>query len=148
MLALRLRSTHPINRMRDEMECLFDQAFSGFPSLTRGARCAPALPPINVWEDADSFHIEVDLPGLALDDVELTVTGDELTIQGTRKAASEAAVAYHRTERPVGDFARVIRLPEGVNARRIEGTLKDGVLSITLPKPEEAKPRKIAVNAP
>lgn len=146
MLALRFKGTHPINRMRDDMESLFDQAFSGFPSLTAGARCAVGLPLINIWEDADSFHVEAELPGLTLDDVELTVTGDELTIQGERNASSDSAVAYHCTERPVGSFHRVIRLPKGINVRNIEGTLKDGVLVITLPKPEEAKPRKITVN--
>ena len=76
MLALRLKGTHPINRMRDEMECLFDQAFAGFPSLAPLARLAPASPAVNVWEDADNFYVEADLPGLKIDDVELTFTGD------------------------------------------------------------------------
>ncbi len=145
MLALRVNGSHSINRLRSEMDRLFDSAFEGFPRLTRDAWFAPTSPAVNVWEDTDNVYAEAELPGLKLDDIELLVMGDELTIKGERKDVCEDEVSYHRKERGAGSFNRVFRLPVGVDAEKVEATLRDGVLTVTMPKADEAKPRKIEV---
>ena len=147
MLAIRVNGSHPINRLRGEMDRLFENAFEGFPRLTRDAWFAPTFPAVNVWEDADNVYAEAELPGLKLVDIELLVMDDELTIKGERKDVCEDEVSYHRKERGAGSFGRAFRLPVGVDAEKVEATLRDGVLTVTMPKAEEAKPRKIEVKA-
>lgn len=147
MLALRVNGSHPINRLRSEMDRLFENAFEGFPRMAYDAWSAPAFPAVNVWEDAESVYVEAELPGLKLEDIELVVVGDELTIKGKRKEVCEEEVCYHRRERGSGSFSRVFRLPVAVNAEKVEATLRDGVLNVIMPKAEEAKPRKIEVKA-
>jgi len=144
-LALRVNGSHSINRLRSVMDRLFDSAFEGYPQLTRDVWFAPTFPTVNVWEDTDNVYAEAELPGLKLDDIELLVMGDELTIKGERKDVCEDEVSYHRKERDAGYFNRVFRLPVGVDAEKVEATLRDGVLTVTMPKADEAKPRKIEV---
>ena len=144
MLALRVNGSHPINRMRGEMDRLLENVFEGIPRLMRDG-LSPTFPAVNVWEDTDNVYVEVELPGLKLDDIELLVMGDELTIKGERKDVCEDDVSYHRQERATGSFGRVFRLPAGVDAEKVEATLRNGVLTVTMPKAEEAKPRKIEV---
>ena len=148
MLALRVNGSRPINRLRGEMDRLFDSALTGFPRFTRDAwfaPTAPTFPAVNVWEDRDNLYVEAELPGLQLDDIELLVMGDELTIKGERKEVCEDGVSCHRKERGGGSFGRVFRLPVGVDAEKVEAMLCDGVLTVTMPKAEKAKPRKINV---
>lgn len=147
MLALRVNGSHPIYRLRNEMDRLFDDAFQGFPRRTPGRWLAPSFPAVNVWEDADNVYLEAELPGLKLDDIELFIMGDELTIKGERRHVDEEEVAYHRKERGTGCFSRVFRLPVGVDADKVEATLRDGVLAVTMPKAAEAKPCKVEVKA-
>jgi len=107
-----------------------------------------AYPPLNMWEDGDSFTVEAEMPGMDLDDVEIFVDGgDQLTVKGERKSATEFLGTWQRQERGFGSFKRTITLPAGVDSERVEAVLKDGVLTIWLPKPEEVKPRKIKVKA-
>ena len=122
------------------MDRLFDDAFRGFPMRAPGGWFAPSFPAVNVWEDAESVYVEAELPGLKLDDLELAVMGDELTIKGERKHVDDEDVAYHRKERGTGCFSRVFRLPVGVNADKVEASLRDGILTVTLPKAAEATP--------
>jgi len=89
--------------------------------------------------------IEMEVPGLKSDQLEISVVGDELSIKVQRPDLQQEGVTYHRRERPVGEFARVLRLPAEVEADHVEAELRDGVLSITLPKAERARPRKISV---
>lgn len=106
-----------------------------------------ASPALNVWEDADCFHVEVEVPGLTQDQVQVAVTHKtQLTIQGER-LAEELAGRWHRRERGQGRFQRVLELPAPVDADRVEARLESGLLHLTLPKAEEARPRRIAVKA-
>jgi HSP20 family protein len=137
---------HPAQRLRDEMERLFE-TFTGEPGawspLWSGSpRTFPAL---NVWEDAECFYAEAEVPGLSMKDIELFVTGDELTLRGTSQKERREGVTFHRRERGTDSFSRVIRLPADINGERVAASLKDGVLTIKLPKAEAAKPRKIEV---
>lgn len=97
----------------------------------------------DVREITDGYAIDIDLPGLTEKDVEITLEGLHLTIKGERKSLSEAQ--YTRRERGFGSFERIFRLPDDVDNARIEAKAKNGVLTLTLPKSEAAKPRTISI---
>jgi HSP20 family protein len=132
----------PLNRLQGEMERLLGR-------LGSGAREAAGLtPPVNLWEDAEAFHVEAELPGVAPDRVEVSVTADnELTVRGERRPEAAPEGAWHRRECGSGRFERVLALPLPVDAGRVEARLEHGVLHVTLPKAEAVKPRKITVRA-
>jgi len=143
---------HPISRLREEMDNLFDNflgegwnplsaAWSPLSGLVRG------YPPLNVWEDDQNLYAEAELPGLSMEGLEVFVVGNELTVKGERKGCQKESETYHRCERGVGSFQRTIPLPMPINADQVEASLHDGVLTITMPKAEAAKPRKIEVKA-
>jgi len=105
-----------------------------------------ALPLLNVWEDANAVYAEADLPGIDPAKLEVTVTeGNQLTVQGERAAPDVPGSTWVRQERPFGKFVRVVGLPSLVNADAVEAKYDNGVLRLTLPKHEAAKPRKIVV---
>jgi HSP20 family protein len=106
---------------------------------------APAL---NVWEDAEAFHVEAEVPGLTQDHLQVAVTHKtQLLIQGERQPQEPAEGRWHRRERGQGQFQRLVELPAPVDADKVEAKLENGLLFLTLPKAEEAKPRRIAVKA-
>lgn len=148
MLIRRANGGYPITRLRNEMDRLFGDFYetlaAGDPFGIVGRRAFPA---VNLWEDDKTLYAEAELPGLTMDDLELYVLGDELTIKGSRQAAQTEDVTYHRRERGVGPFSRMLRLPVQVNAEKVQATLHDGVLSITLPKEQAAVPRRIEVKS-
>ncbi len=103
-------------------------------------------PAVDVVEEKDKFTLEIDLPGLTKEDFKLTVNQGVLTISGERKSkTSEDENLYHNFERPEGTFDRSFKLPENVNADKIEAAYIDGVLKLELVKKEEAKPRTIKI---
>jgi HSP20 family protein len=115
------------------------------------AENAPALadsyPPVNIWGDSDSVYAEAELPGMQLDQLEIYVTeGNQLTIQGDRRQREPDKRVWHRLERGFGQFNRTIMLPVKVDADKVEARFDHGVLLVTLPKSEAAKPRRISVN--
>jgi len=131
-----------------EMDRLFDSMLSTQP---RGA--VPAFngqwtfPPMNIWEDAENLYAEAELPGLKMEDIEVLVTDDELTIRGSRSVDLPEGARALRRERAVGTFERTCTLPAPINTEQVSAQLTNGVLSITLPKAAEAKPRRIAVES-
>jgi HSP20 family protein len=135
---------HPLHQLRDEM----DRLLSGFlrpaadgllPSMFRNQ------PAVNVWEQGDALLVEMEVPGVKSDQVDISVQGGELSIKLDRPEEPREGVTYHRRERPSGSCIRLLRLPVEVNADRVEAEIRDGVLLIRLPKAESAKPRKINV---
>ena len=105
-------------------------------------------PPVNVWEEDDTVFVEAELPGLEINDLEITVTGgNELTLKGQRKPAEAARETWHRQERRFGTFSRTLTLPFVVDPDKVEARLENGVLLVKLAKHESARPRKIAVKA-
>lgn len=134
----------PLYQLRDEMDRLLTGFFGPAADGLLPARFR-SQPAANVWERGDALLVEMELPGVKSDQVDVSVVGGELTVKVERPEISEADVTYHRRERPVGSFTRVLRLPVEVAADRVEAELRDGVLLITLPKAESAKPRKITV---
>jgi HSP20 family protein len=107
--------------------------------------CAWAGMPVALWDDEDHFFIEAELPGVMDNDVDVTVHNGMLFIRGERRPAEGRRYLYNG--RSFGRFERVITLPEAVKTDDVQATLKDGILSITLPKNPEAKPRKITLQA-
>ncbi|MEM6687843.1 MAG: Hsp20/alpha crystallin family protein [Planctomycetota bacterium] len=125
------------NRLRDELNRVFTAAneteFSRHPAM-------------NVWGKEDGYTLEAELPGLTMDDVEITVEDGVLSISGERKPLDVSdEVRVVRRERGHGKFTRTLSLDRDVDAEKISATLKDGVLTVTLPKKEERKPRRINV---
>lgn len=108
---------------------------------------APGFPAVNLWEKGDTLMAEAEVPGLKMEDLEVLVIGDELTIKGQRPAPTNEKSAWHRQERGIGEFSRIVTLPYEVNSAQVEATLKDGVLTIVMPKAEQARARKIDVKA-
>jgi HSP20 family protein len=103
---------------------------------------------MNVTEDKDSFYVRAELPGLKPDELDISVTGDTLSLSGERKIPAEDENAqYHRREREAGKFSRIVSLPSQVNTGKVEASCKDGILTITLPKAEAAKPKQITIKA-
>jgi len=105
-----------------------------------------AFPAVNITEDTENFYARGELPGIKADDLDVSVVEGGLLIRGERKLATEDKQAnYHRRERESGFFRRMIALPARVDSAKVSAKVKNGVFTITLPKAEEAKPRKISV---
>ncbi len=144
MMALRINPTLPLRRIRTDI----DRAFAGFfedfdPRPAFGFHGRASFPALNMWEDEENLYAEAEVPGLKMEDIDVSVLGNELSIKGERKDASEEDMTYHRRERGVGAFSRVIHLPIDVDAESVQATLRDGVLKVTLPKAQSVLPRKI-----
>ena len=129
-------------RLRHELNRLFSNIGRDWPGLAGG------YPALNVWQDQPTIYVEAELPGMDLNDLEIYVTGgDQLTIKGERKPIDAGNGTWLRRERGFGQFVRVITLPVPVDADKVEARLTHGVLHLTLPKSEAAKPKKIPVKA-
>ena len=108
---------------------------------------AGGVPAMNVYAGQDGIAITAEVPGLAADDLELTVHRDTVTLKGERSAAPEGARAVHRRERGAGRFVRTLSLPYAVDPETVEASLSDGVLKLSLHRPEADRPRRIEVSA-
>jgi len=138
-----LRNTfEELERMRNDMTRLFDQATGkSYPATTAGV-----FPLVNLTEDKDNYFVRAELPGLKAEELNIAVTGNNLTISGERKIPSEGDnVRYHRREREAGSFSRIIALPGDVEVDNVDAGLVDGVLTVNIPKAEVAKPKQIAI---
>jgi HSP20 family protein len=134
-----------LNQFRQEMDQVFGRWGLDIQSRPTLAVSYPAM---NLWEDDESVYIEAELPGIKLEDLEITVVGeDQLAVKGSRAATQAAQAHWYRQERPVGNFDRTIALPTSVVANKVGARLENGVLSIRLPKSPAAKPTKITVKA-
>ncbi|MBV8880423.1 MAG: Hsp20/alpha crystallin family protein [Planctomycetaceae bacterium] len=102
-------------------------------------------PPLNVVEDGESIVIELEVPGLKAGDVEVSFENGELTLKGEKKFEAKENAPVHRRERVYGTFARTLTLPWEIVADKITAEMKDGVLTVLLPKAEASKPRKVAI---
>ena len=141
----------PFNDMvslRDVMDQLFENALVGFgPSGGNQGRSGWYVP-VDVTETDDSFVVEASLPGLNPDDLNITVQENVLTIAGEAGGENEKKEQrYHLRERRWGSFSRSITLPTVVNASDVQAEYTNGVLRLTLPKAEEAKPKRIQIKA-
>ena len=121
-----------------------DRLFDTFFGQERDAR--RWIPPMDLVEAEDHFVLKADLPGLSDGDVKIEVVDDTLTISGERKAEQERKErGWYRIERSFGSFSRSLTLPEGIDAEGIKAEFHNGVLEVSIPKPEERKPRRIEI---
>lgn len=144
---------YPMNGLREELDRVFEDVFGSdlldqrfWPQRRTGLR-GRSFPAVNVWEGEEKLFAEAEVPGLKLDDLEILIKGDELTIKGERKSGQQEGVTYHRRERGSGPFCSVIRLPVEVEVEGVEASLENGVLTMEMPKSAKARPRKIEVKA-
>lgn len=140
----------PADVLRHRFDRLFDNTFGGYVDSGRGSEEVSSrawMPAVDVRETEEGLRLDVELPGLSSEDVDITVENRVLTIRGERKF--EVGVdrdSYHRIERAYGAFSRSFTLPTNVSADEVAASFADGVLTIAIPKAEEARPRKIAIS--
>lgn len=126
-----------MNRLHDEMGRYFGR--TGVGQLGVG-------PAMNVWEDDHNVYASADLPGVDSAKLDVSVTeGNQLTITGDRPVTEFPNAVWLRQERPTGEFTRVVTLPTMVDPNKVDAVYENGVLQVTMPKAEAAKPRKITV---
>ena len=129
--------------LQTQMNRLFDSVTG--QSATAGERVW--LPAVDVRETKDDIVLSFDIPGVSEKDVQLSITGDLLTVKGERRFEREASDAtFHRVERLYGKFERSVQLPIMVQTDKVKATYRDGVLEVKLPKAEEVKPREIKID--
>ena len=140
---IRWNPVREITRMQRDLDRMFDSV------VGEGGRSVPHWGlPLDVVEHDEKFTITASIPGINIDDVDITFSDNVLTIRGEYKLEEEVEGAkYHIRERRAGSFARSINLPVLVNAEAIEADYVDGVLTLNVPKAEEVKPRRIMIKA-
>ncbi len=125
------------SRMRRELERLLGEA----PGQTAGV-----FPPVNIYDDGESFLVRAEMPGADREALEITARGDQLTIRGERVLSpAEAPASYHRREREGGQFRRVVTLPQRVDANGVNASYANGILEVRLPRVAEAQPRRVQI---
>ena len=124
-----------LSSLRDELDSLFESSLTGW------------LPALDAHEDKESFTVQVELPGFKREDIQVSLQDGVLTISGERKEEKVSQeTEVHRQERYYGQFSRALTLPTAVAADKVKAAYKDGILTVTLPKAEEAKPKHIDVS--
>lgn len=132
-----------LERMRRQMDMLAGNLFAGSPQQAIASGVYPAL---NLTEDKDKYYVRAELPGLKNEDLDIQATGKSISVSGQKKITPEDENAkYHRREREAGRFSRIIELPDSIDTEKVEAGLSDGILTITIPKAETAKPRQITI---
>jgi HSP20 family protein len=134
--------------LQDRLNQLFNQAIGGSeaPSLEQALTSATFLPPVDISEDEHNITLKAEIPGVTDKDLNITLDNNVLTISGERKFEEEDKKDnFHRIERRYGKFTRSFTLPVGVDAQNVNATFENGILSITLPKREEFKPKQITI---
>lgn len=117
------------------------------PFTGASPRPAGVYPPVNLYDDGQSFLLRAEIPGARKESLDVSLKGDELTLRGERViGAAEPNASYHRRERDAGQFRRVVTLPDTVDADKISARYQDGVLEVTLPRSPKAQPRKVEIH--
>jgi HSP20 family protein len=131
--------------MQDRMNRLFSDVFG----RTTGEEATGAwLPAVDIYEEGDNLILQAEVPGVAKNDLDVRVENNVLTLSGERRQQKEVRdEQFHRLERAYGKFVRSFTLPVGIDTDKIKAEFRDGLLTLTLPKVEEAKPKRIKVLA-
>ncbi len=133
-----------VRSLRENMDRLFNEYFTGG---TKGPQSG-VFPQVNVYTGEDATYVTAEIPGADINDIDISIHANNLTIKGERKLeSSDKQLTYHRRERAAGTFSRVVSLPQPINSSAVTAEFKNGVLTLRLPVAEEAKPRKIAIKA-
>jgi HSP20 family protein len=144
MLVRGINAVPSIRRTRDTVDRLFDSMLSSFsPEFSNTD--ARLFPPVNVWQDEQALYVEAELPGFEMDNIDVTILENRLTISGKREIQWPEQASVLRQERRIGEFSRTFNLPVEIDADKVQANFEHGVLTITLPKAAAAQPRKIEV---
>jgi len=128
------------DQVRREMLRLLDSSF--------GEPGAGVFPPVNITQDDDNFYLRAEVPGIKADELSISAVRNRVSLAGKREIQPEHdRVSYHRKERAEGSFDRTVTLPTEVDTERVDARYADGILTLTLPKAEETKPRQITVRS-
>lgn len=128
-----------------ELESQLDRIFHGnaTPVRTPNGVWAPA---VDIYETSEAYVLHADLPGIAKEDIDVQVLEDQVTLRGSRKRVEPTEEkGFRRYERAEGRFERSFRIKGGIDTSRVEARFENGVLTVSLPKPEEAKPRQVEI---
>jgi len=137
------RERGDLARLHRDMDDLFNAFFGSWPTATLERAVWPA---IDVSEDENAILVKAEVPGCKADDIDISVQGNMLTIRGEKKKEEEKKEkGYYHLERSYGSFRRDINLPTDVDPGKIDAVCRDGVLSVTLPKAEQAKTVKVKI---
>jgi HSP20 family protein len=146
MNVIRFNPFAEVTGLRDQINRLFDEASQprseGERQTSSGRLWAP---PVDVIENENELTLRLDLPGINLNEIDVQLTGETLTIRGERRFERREGEGYVHLERPYGTFQRSFNLSVPVQSDGVRADYKDGVLTITLPKQEAVKPRKIQI---
>jgi HSP20 family protein len=143
----RSQTGQPLARLQDDMNSLFGRFFDdwGLTPWSNGRTWAPVL---DLAEREDAVVVKAEVPGLKPDEIDISVQGNVLTISGEKKEEhKDEKDNYYHVERRHGYFRRDVTLPADVDSEKVEATCRDGVLTVTLPKSEQARPKRIAVKS-
>ena len=150
MALIRWEPVRELNTIQSEMNRLFNTFFdSPAPSgsQSNGHSLRRWIPAMDLVETEDAFVLRADLPGLSEQDVNIELEDNVLTVSGERKAEhEERKEGYYRVERASGSFSRSLTLPEGVDPEAVSANFERGVLEVRVPKPEQRKPRRVAIS--
>ncbi len=131
-----------MDRMRRYLDQVMGQVDTGFRIPRAGV-----FPLINLTETKQAYILRAELPGVKAEDLDIQATGRNISISGERKIETDQNATYHRRERDAGRFSRALTLPGDIDRDNIEASLKDGVLTVTVPKSEKAKARQIEIKS-
>jgi HSP20 family protein len=149
MALIRWEPARELTSLQSEMNRLFNTFFDT-PAGQQGGNGGSLrrwVPAMDLVETDDHFVLRADLPGLSEEDVNIELEDNVLTLSGERKSEhEERREGYYRVERSSGAFARSLTLPEGVDPDAVQASFDRGVLEVRIPKPEQRKPRKVAIN--
>jgi HSP20 family protein len=145
MALVRWEPVRELNTLQNEMNRLFNTLFDA-PAPGDGGSLRRWIPAMDLVETDEHFVLKADLPGLTEEDVNIEVEDNVLVLSGERKAEHEdKREGFVRVERAFGGFRRSLTLPEGVDPESVTATFDKGVLEVRIPKPEERKPRRVAI---
>jgi HSP20 family protein len=148
MALIRWEPVRELSSIQNEMNRLFNTFFeTPAHGNGNGGTLRRWIPAMDLVETADAFVLRADLPGLSENEVNIELEDNVLTISGERKAEHEQhKEGYYRVERSSGAFHRSLTLPEGVDPNAVKATFDKGVLEVRIPKPEQRKPKKVAIS--
>jgi HSP20 family protein len=146
MALVRWEPVRELTSIQNEMNRLFNTFFDSPTPGNGGSGLRRWIPAMDLIETEDRFVLKADLPGLTEADVNVEVEDNVLTISGERNSEHEdKREGYVRVERAFGSFRRSLTLPEGIDPEAVQASFENGVLEVRIPKPEERKPRKVAI---
>jgi HSP20 family protein len=130
--------------LQRELDRTFEKSTPGFDLGVSGRG---VFPPTNVFSDTDGYLVRLEVPGVAPESLTIESHGRTLTISGKRETSAPEGASFHRHERNSGEFSRSLQLSNDLDLTKAEATCKHGMLTVRIPKKEEAKPRQIAIKA-